>query len=260
MSSNTLNQLQQSIQAYLLQTNEQAVQHIRPAAQQAAVERLQIYSKGYLLRLAECLAQDYPVLRQWLGEEAFDQLVANYLAAYPSQHFSIRYVGQVLAQFLTEQQPYAAQPELAEFAQFEWAIGLATDAADANVLTQDDLMAVAPEQWANLQLALHPSIQTLKLHYNISAIWQTVSEQQEVPKLHYQEQPTIWLIWRNDLTAYYRSINEAEQAFLTGIQQNENFATLCELLCDYYPEAEVGQQASYLLQQLINDKLLIQCQ
>jgi len=59
-----------------------AVVHARGAL--SPVERLRIYASMYPLRTVEALRSDYPALAALLGEERFDALVREYVAAHPS--------------------------------------------------------------------------------------------------------------------------------------------------------------------------------
>jgi hypothetical protein len=48
-------------------------------------ERLDVYRHAYVARLIECLADDYPVLKVALGDDAFDALCRGYIARFPSE-------------------------------------------------------------------------------------------------------------------------------------------------------------------------------
>src|SRR5436305_10227562 len=47
-------------------------QVIAPSLAQSSVERLAIYANAYYARLLECLGEEFPVMKQTLGEETFD--------------------------------------------------------------------------------------------------------------------------------------------------------------------------------------------
>src|SRR5690348_9320961 len=56
---------------------------------QTSVERLSIYANAYYARLLECLGEEFPVLKQTLGEETFDAFAFDYLQQYPSQSYTL---------------------------------------------------------------------------------------------------------------------------------------------------------------------------
>ena len=45
---------------------------VRPSWSLSAAERVEVYHGMYLLRMVEALEVDYPAIRDFLGEEAFD--------------------------------------------------------------------------------------------------------------------------------------------------------------------------------------------
>src|SRR5687767_5548499 len=49
----------------------------------SAHERLGIYTRGYLLRLLECLRADFPALRGFVGDSVFDAFARAYLINRP---------------------------------------------------------------------------------------------------------------------------------------------------------------------------------
>jgi len=61
--------------------------------------RIAIYANAYHARFVEALAADYSALKTYLGDDEFEQLINAYIEAYPSQYFSMRYVGQHLSDF-----------------------------------------------------------------------------------------------------------------------------------------------------------------
>ena len=57
-----------------------AARLITPSATLSALERIDIYRRGYHARLIECLVDDYPVLQHALGEERFEELCRAYIS------------------------------------------------------------------------------------------------------------------------------------------------------------------------------------
>lgn len=68
-------------------------------------ERLNVYSTGYILRLLDCMAADYPVLQKFLGETLFDNFVKAYLIYHPSTSFTLYDLGKAFPEFLARTKP-----------------------------------------------------------------------------------------------------------------------------------------------------------
>lgn len=222
----------------------------------SAADRLAIYARGYRLRLIEVLENDYPGLLGLMGDEDFTALCLAYIDHYPSQHFSVRWFGQHMPRFLVETSTYAEQPHLAEMATFEWALGLAFDAADTPILNMADLATLPAEQWPELRLSVHSSVQRLEFYFNIPSIWQAIKAEQESAALEKNGTPVAWLVWRHELKTFFRSLAVDEVWVIDAIIGGECFAEICAGLCQWHTEAEAPQRAVSLLQIWIAEGLL----
>lgn len=270
----TLFNTQQQLLDYLLKNEP----HIQQQLSQYAYDkvspqtRLGIYRHAYQMRLIEALADNYPSLALLLGDELFQQLGKNYLALYPSQHFSIRYFGEQLSDYLTHtsQQYHRDYPNdfLAEIAQFEWQLRYAFDAADATCLQLSELQAIPMEQWANLIFHLHPSLVRLDLRWNVPQIWQTLQTDENTESDQTTEQivlqaikhdyPIAWRIWREDhYRTFFRSLDIDEAWALDAIIQQQNFADICSGLCEWVDEQYAPQRAVALILRWLNDGLIV---
>jgi hypothetical protein len=254
----SLAQLQQALQAHVIDGDVAIATAIESSAEISAATRLRIYSDAYRLRLIEALAANFPVLAQALGEMSFGRLAQEYLAVYPSRHYSIRWFGHRLAEFLSEYPDYRPQLWLTELAAWEWKIASAFDAQDAAALTVEQLATVAPDAWPELRFAVHPSVQRITLATNVVAIVKAVANETTLPTPSIQS-CTEWLIWRRDLEVQYRSLDSVEAAALDSIIAGATFEELCAALAAHgQDEEQVPLIAANLLKQWIVDECLNQ--
>jgi hypothetical protein len=220
-----------------------------------ASTRLAVYSNAYRIRLADALAANVPRLKELLGDEDFGAIAAAYVDAHPSQFASIRWFGDRLAQEL--EQSHAAEPWLAELAQWEWALAASFDAADAAAVGVECLATVAPGDWAELRLQFHPSVQSLQLTTNAQALFKALSEEQPLPRPAILQEPQPWLLWRQDLKTQYRSLEPAEAAALQVMRDGGTFGDMCEVLCRWHGAEEVPLAAAGMLKRWLVETLLI---
>jgi hypothetical protein len=61
-------------------TADEAGARVRPSARLAPEQRVAIYAQGYRARLLETLRAEYPVLRRFAGDTAFDLFARGYIA------------------------------------------------------------------------------------------------------------------------------------------------------------------------------------
>ena len=56
-----------------------------------------------------------------------------------------------------------------------------------------------------------------------------------------------WLLWRQNLQNYFRSLTADESAALDAALRGENFSTICAALAEWLPEDEIPLRAASLL-------------
>jgi hypothetical protein len=254
-------QLQNDFQAYLLdnhlQDTSKAAAFTKKIVNDKKVgvkKRLSIYADAYRLRIIEALASAYPILKALLGDALFDNTARGYIDNYPSTYRNMRWVGDQMAVHLQHTLPQ--HPIAAEMAQFEWALSLAFDAEDTPILQLEDLAAIAPENWGDIQLKAHPSVQLLALEYNVLLVWQALNEAQTPPAVEKINEPCI--VWRKDLGSYYRAIETLEMRASQQILQGISFGELCEFIqTEEHLEADAAMQiAARYLSTWLNDGVL----
>jgi hypothetical protein len=282
----TLARLQSDFQSFLLDGGEDMLSRVTGSAKVSAETRLAIYYDAYRLRLLEALASNYPVLRAWLGEDEFEAAGISYLSAHPSRHFSIRWFGHQLPSFLAAAAPWSGKPWLADMAALEWALSEVFDAENAGVLDVGDMAAIPAESWPAMRLRLHPAVRRLDLRWNAPIIWKTVNRNLEaeksadacrgetsatpsadkarpapaesagVPAPQAAEYPQAWLVWRQDLRTFFRSLTVDEAWALDAARRSETFAAICEGLCEWIDARHVALHAAGLMKQWITDGLV----
>lgn len=221
-----------------------------------APRRVQIYASAYRLRLLEALQTDYTALHTALGDDAFQDLALAYIAAHPSHQANLRWFGANLSHFLSHRAPYAAKPVLSELAEFEWTMGLAFDAPDQACLTINDLAAVPAASWAEMRFEISSSAHCLALLSNAASIGKAVSEEQTPPSPVYAETPVTWLIWRKDLSVFFKSMPEDETWALARLREGDSFAQICEGLCVWVDENQAPARAASLLKTWVDNQLI----
>lgn len=257
---NGLRRLQEDFQDYLLTGDGRVQARVLGSEQVSTTERLSIYADAYRLRLLEALDTDFPGLRALLGDAEFDAMGRAYIAAHPSPYFSLRWYGDRLSEFLRTTEPYSKYPAFAEMAEFEWAKSDAFDAAEATLASIADMAAIPPAAWPGLHFRFHPSVRRLDLRWNVPTVWKADDAGTEPPALECAEYPIAWLLWRQDLLTYFRSLSVHEAWGLDALRRGASFADMCEGLCEWINAPEVAVHAAGLLKQWLTDGLIAEIQ
>jgi hypothetical protein len=193
-----------------------------------ADERLAIYYDAYRIRLAEALSEAFDKTHVYVGDETFDDLCRGYIDQYPSRYRNLRWFGDAFPAFVAQALP--DYPVVAELTGFEWALGLAFDAADAPILDAAALQQLDAGDWEQIGFKLSPSVQLLHLHWNAPAIWLALGkEESEEPPPDAVASATActWMVWRKDLQPHFRSLDAYEALALRGLAQGFSFSSVC---------------------------------
>jgi len=222
---------------------------------------LGVYQHAYMARLIGALRDNFGVLPQVMGDEAFDALAAEYVAAHPSRHPSIRWFGDGLPAFMQANEALVPHPALADLARMEWGLRGAFDAADGAAIDASALAGVAPEQWAGLRFTLLPSVQLLAMQWAVEPVWKAMqvvdSDSAEEPDLpEPQAHEHALLIWRQGLENRWRSIDLTHAALLRAVMDGRSFSELCELAAEQAGADQAAAVAVGALQVWLADGLL----
>lgn len=176
-----------------------------PGPRLSALSRVDIYRRGYHLRLLECLADDYPVLAGTLGPPEFEALCRRYVAEHPSQSPSLNEYGQHMAEHC-RRSTLAHADFLAELSRLEWAVVQSIHAPTAATLSVDELGLIPGERWPDARLRANPSLCILAFAYPVNAHFQAHFQGQTLPVPKPRASSlavyrTSRSVWRLELTA-----------------------------------------------------------
>lgn len=235
----TLAELQAQFQSNVLGELPQPdfLRRLSPPARADSIEQtFAVYHDGYRLRMVEFLANDYPILREALGDEDFSALVLDYVAAQPSRWRNARWVGAGLPEFMRTTPPYAECAVLCGLAALEAALSRAFDCADETPLAVEILGVTAQEDWPRLRFAFHPGVALIEIPAAALACYEA-AQKEETPDLEAcGEESLSLLVWREGLDVQYRPLDALEALALREALGGAPFGQICSLLAFGRPE------------------------
>ncbi|CAE6952487.1 MULTISPECIES: DNA-binding domain-containing protein [Pseudomonas] len=221
-----------------------------------ATDGLMIYHNAYRARLLGVMREDFPALHRWMGDESFEQLALAYISAWPPRHFSLRWLGEKLPEFI---RGYVAEPQrspMLELATLEWTFTLAFDAPDAVPLSLDVMGGFSADDWVSLRACLIPSVCWLQLQHNTVDMWKSAKAEIGIPDAVVLSAPMNCLVWRHKLVCQYRTLEPSEASALRLLTDGGSFASMCEYLLSTHGE-QSPLQAAIWLKSWISDGLLV---
>jgi hypothetical protein len=219
---------------------------VKPNDRLTSVERLEIYNRVYWFRLLSSLADDFPGLREVIGQETFDKVLLGYLTEMPSVSYTLRDLGSRLESWLREHPELIASNErmALDMVRLEWADIEAFDAAEYPILSQAELAALGEDPVFHLQ----PYLQLLDLAYPVDELLLKVRETEDpetdissnVVMMDHSESASrkrlplpkskkVFLaVHRQENTVYFKRLKPEGFALLRAIQQGQPLSQAIE--------------------------------
>jgi hypothetical protein len=235
-------------------TETEIFKQVVSTARVSAQVRLNIYANAYRARLQEALVASYPVVQAYLGEADFILCCDRYIDAYPSSFRSIRWFGDCFDVFLaTASSLPGCVPELARL---EWALGLVFDAADAPVLGPEVMQSFPHTFWDTMVLTPHPAVRRLRFSWNVVEIWQAIVDHKTLPLAQCAAVPVPWVLWRKEWMSRFCALSATEAWAVDQMIAGAPFGEICEGLCEWVLEEEIGVYAASLLKGWLHSGLI----
>jgi hypothetical protein len=192
-----------------------AGQVLRPSRRMTAQQQMQVYNGAYLARLVEVMQGDFGAVQHVLGEDAFRELVARYVAAHPSRHPNLNQLGARFAAFVASQRKLPHRAFVAELATLELAMCQAFDAPEFTSLTETEMSEMPADQWPRARLTLNPSVRLCAFCHPVDEFFQAWKEGKpfDVP-----ERAASWLcVFRKDDRVWRQRLAGPAHAVLTAL-------------------------------------------
>jgi hypothetical protein len=255
----TLHEIEAQLQAAILNGDEAVLASLADGARASRVTLLGVYRHAYAARLLDVLAHDYPLLRRYIGDEAFERLARAFIAAHPSRSRNVRWFGAGFPEFLERQDSASKHAELSEVAAIEKAVSDSFDSVDAPLLRFADVAAHAPEAWPRLRFVFHPSLSLAPVTTNAFEIWKALNEMLAPPSAGAFTEVRIVVVWRQGVSPRVRLLANEEAMLCFEVKRGASFGTLCEMLAMRDPDGAPARAAGYL-QSWLTDEMLTSAQ
>ena len=139
-------------------------------------QRLAVYANAYYARLLECLGNEFPALKEAVGDEAFESFSFGYLQEFPSTSYTLAELGRDFPKYLRESRPETGgeRPWWMDFvidlATYERVCSEVFDAPGPEgqpELSLAELEGVPPEAWSTARLGLVKPLRLLHFRFPV---------------------------------------------------------------------------------------------
>ena len=147
---------------------------IRAKEKFVPVDQLAVYVNAYRFRLYDVTAEDYPVLKHYLGEHHFDRLINDFVNTAHSDHFNVGRYATHLPAFLKKHD--LGNDFAVELATLENALSQLTDPEETIPLAPHHLEGMTPESLMETRLYPRIALQLFAFEYPVNAYYEGVKE------------------------------------------------------------------------------------
>lgn len=176
-------------------------------------EQLRVYVNAYRYRLHDVVAEDYPVLKAYLGEAAFNALIHRFIDEARPEHFNIGRFALKLPDFVRQALPEDGFAQ--EICVLETHITQLADRAETLPLESSHLLGMTPERLMESRLYPRISLALLSFRYPVNDYYRRVMED-EAP-LKPAENPCFLAVFRHEDVMWRMELDAQEFTLLSRL-------------------------------------------
>jgi hypothetical protein len=181
-------------------------------------KRFGVYRNNVVFSLVEALRDRFPTVEKIVGEEFFLSTARIFVLRHPPRSPLMLEYGEAFPEFLSEFEPAAEVPYLADVAHLESLRVRAYHAADTESLHTEALQKAGPEMLQQARLALHPSVHLFRSRFPVVTIWAMNSGEAELGPVDL-DIPQDALVMREGINVTVRLLPPGGARFLSELQQ-----------------------------------------
>jgi hypothetical protein len=209
-----------------------------------------VYQNNYRAQLVSCLEESYPMLRAFIGGEAFLHAAAAHIKRRPPRAWTLDAYADGFHDTL--QALFPDNPDVHELAWIEHALGQSFIATDAAPVAASELAAI---DWDHARLQLTPTLLLRAASTNAAELWFALHDGETADGAMLPA-PGGLLVWRRGFVSCLRALDAIEYAALTRLQRDGSFVGLCALLVERLGEEQGVASAGALLADWLASELI----
>jgi hypothetical protein len=194
------------------------------------VEQLEIYREQFWLRHTGSLVEDFPGVSGILGQDAWQRLSEEYLAAYPPASFTLRDLGARFPEFVERSSWLDHHALCVDMAHLELAYLEIFDAADAPPLDPHKLASMPENAWEHAEIVVNPALRLLAVRYPVPRLRRLLREAEvTLESVPIPEPEAAHLVlYRTDRQLFHDRLSAGASALLHALQERVPLLPACE--------------------------------
>ncbi|MBA4118693.1 MAG: hypothetical protein C0514_07360 [Candidatus Puniceispirillum sp.] len=209
---------------------------IRSKEDFAPEAQLGVYIKGYRLRLNHLTKNDYPALELYLGEEAFQRLLTDFVEVTSSDHFNIARYSAKFPDFLKSQLPQDIFAH--ELCALENALTQLADEAETIPLAPHHLEGVTPLTLMEMHLLPRRALALLTFTHDIDAYFSAFMDNLPLPTP--DPTPSYIAVFRHEGDMWRLPLEKDEYIFLQALFSGKTVGEAFEALPEDFDQEKIS--------------------
>lgn len=193
------------------------LEHIQPDYLENS-DRLSLYSKGYFLRILDCMKGDFKIVHWILGEDRFVESIREYIKKFPLYDYNINFLGRYYPQFLKDHS--VNQPYLSDMADFEINPFYCFNHFHEKPLSLESLEGVPIEDWENAVFSFQPHLILQESSWNLQNIKDQFISKKPFSESFIVKNPSHYVFYQKDEISFIAEKQRSEfrtlQLLMTG--------------------------------------------
>jgi hypothetical protein len=177
-----------------------------------------------MIRMIEALTVDYGALAHFIGEDAFEKLVREYVQRFPSRSYTLNRLGDALPEYIASS-TLKRRIFLRDLAKLELAMTQVFDEAEAEPLPGDAIASVPPERIADARIVPIPALRLLSLDYDANEAFQAFRDERPMKP---RRQKSYLAVHRRDYGVFRIPLSREAFTFLGSLAAGQMIGSAIE--------------------------------
>lgn len=200
------------------------------------VEQAEIYREQFWLRHTSSLVEDYPGLGGIIGQADWERLVEEYLVAYPPNSWTLRNLGDRMAEHVGRSDWLDHRALCKEMAELEWAYVELFDAPERPPLDGAKLASIPETAWQSAIIVLSPALILMRTEYPIAELRRRLRDEEANVPIPAPDPQNLVLYRSVHRNLMYEVVGDGAYALLQALKEGVPLVPACERAVSQYPD------------------------
>ena len=216
-------------------------------------DSLEVYRRGFIVRLTESLGEIYESVWWVAGDEEFFRLAKKFILSQHSEAYNLSLYGQEFPDFLQAEHPFPDLPFLPSLARFEWLFKNIFHSSQHESISQEEIQSITQE--GHIQFIFGSSVSLFTAPFAVYDLWKVRGT------CHDGQPPIEWnhaqrlLLYKKHDQIFVNELDDVEYTILEKLLGGSTLESSLNETAKQYPNLE-QEQISKLFQVIFHTGII----